>query len=153
MSVENWNQTPSSNEEEQNKELIGRARGLERDFHEMLKRNNGKYPSSDDMGRFPAEDSDAIHELDNFFEFDCDNIPSLDVGDGGNNHVDELKKLSDELWLYREVEANYDVDEKEVSFISKEKAMELIRSRIEERKKRIKGLEDENQEAEKVLNE
>jgi len=57
------------------------------------------------------------------------------------------------LWLHREVTANYDDDEQEVSIINKEKATELLQAWIKERDRRIKDLEDQNKEAKNELSE
>lgn len=140
--------------EEQNQELISRAEELVKKFQEMLKRNKGEYPPHGIYARHDQpspEDEKIIEELEYFFEDDCKNITSMEVGQGGNSYRDELKKLSDTLWLFREVQAEFDIDVKEYSIIDKKKATELLQTIIEKRNRQIKVLEAQNQEAEKLL--
>jgi hypothetical protein len=140
---------------ERNQELINRAVELLEKFQVMLQRNNGEYPPIGMAAlnkKPPQEDLDVMEELGTFFEEDCESIPSVEVGPGGNYERDLLKRLSDTLWLLKEVHPEYDLDLKEYSMVGKERAMELLQSIIAERKKQIKVLEGKNEGATQLLN-
>ncbi|MFH1236077.1 MAG: hypothetical protein V1685_04040 [Parcubacteria group bacterium] len=145
---------PSESGEEQQKEVVERAAELKTKYLEMLERNKGKYPALgvDSLHNRPSqEDEDVMEELRDFFEEDCEKITSAEVGKGGNYDRDELKRLSDTLWLLRKVRAEYDTDKKEYSIVDGASAAELLRNSIEERNQQITTLQTQNQEAEKLL--
>lgn len=136
-------------EEEKNRELIRRVEELSSKLQEMRERHGGEYPER--MLDMTSEDEEIHNAIRKFFEDDCQGITPIEVGRGGNYNSDELKRLSDSVWLLREVTADYDVDQHEYTVIDKEKARELLQDIIETRSRQIKTLEAQNQEAEKLL--
>jgi hypothetical protein len=157
MSVDSSGMMPSSKTEElqPNEKLISHARELAEKLEQMLERNNGEYPSSFfssaiDPHQLP-QDKEVMEELETFFEEDCINITSVEVGRGGNYEKDELKKLSDTVWLLKEVQAEDDLDTKKYYIIDKKRATELLEVIIEQRNYQIATLQAQNQETKKLL--
>lgn len=156
MSTESRGFTPTPKRETENTELVNRAEELATKFQKMLERNSGKYPPTgmDALHRRPSgEDEEVMGELADFFEDECRHIPSVEIGTGGTYDRNELKKVADNLWLLRDVRAEYDVDVKEYSIVDKDRAKELLQASIEEKCRQIQELESEKQKAEKLLSE
>lgn len=153
MSIESRDFTPSSErgEEELNKELINRARELSMEIQKMLERHGGEYPETLQL---TEEDEDVHHDLEQFFDTDCSEIPSFELGPGGEYGTHKLKRLSDSVWLLKEVfPIADDFDNKVYSIIDKEEVIEVIQNDIEQRKSHIEALEAQNQKVEQLLSE
>lgn len=137
-------------EGEQNEKLLARAEELSAQLQELRTQHKGEYPRKSELIR---DDAKIHYGAEDFFERDCRDLPSVEVGRGANGERDELKKLSDSVWMLKEVEANWDLNEHEYSIIDRERAIELLTAIIEEKKKKIKALEEQNLLAEKLIGE
>lgn len=131
-----------------NQELIERAEKLSIKCQKMLKRNGGEYPEQD--LRMSDEDSDVIRELKVFFEEDCRAIPLIQGVERGDQ---QLKRISDDVWLLKETWLDYDVTYNEYSVIDGGNATKSLRTGVEERRRRIQELQAQNQAAMRLLGE
>ena len=126
MPIESMAYSPSSDEAEtEQKELINRAEELAKKFQEML----GEY-GHDGMDEIFYDSfrkgGEIVAELRTFFDRDCQNIPSIKVEGEGTYSKDELKKISDTLWLFKKNVAYYEDDVEKYYIIDKEKVVTNI---------------------------
>lgn len=77
-----------------------------------------------------------------FFEKGSKEVPAVELASGGNINRDALKYFPDGRILFREVRANYDIDEKSCSFIGVEGANEILAKSIGEDRDEIEKLSE-----------
>jgi|SRR3989338_8531350 len=156
MSIESGDfmPTPEKGMEGQNEELISRAEELATKFQEMLKRNYGEYPptKSAEFNDKPSDDErEVMQELTDFFEYECRHIPSVEINKTEYDPRDELKKVSDTLWLWKNTRTDFEITVSTYFTIDEKRAKELLQASVEESRRQIQKLETKKQEAEKLL--
>lgn len=133
-------------------ELEARAQALLVKFKAMLRRHNWAELPDDftyeykhrhrkelgNKGEISSDDEELMEEMEVFFREDCSKVPKIAVA--GRSVI---KKVADNLFLYKEVTADRDVDIEVYSIIDGGRARELLQRYVEKLCEQIKALEEE----------